>query len=289
MSENNLNLPTCKSCDNKNPPDGICPFKKASDGLLIRCVGAWSKAKHYYFKKYIDTFATAMRLKWQNQLYYIDLFTGPGKCLTREKEEEIDGSPLIALNAPYPFARYFFVDLNETTLGVLSERCKNYPYFNRVKFIHDDCNIAIDEIIADIPQKSLSLAFIDPAGLQFKFSTLKKLAQRRVDLIITFPEGMAIRRNFKQFLKKVHSLLDDMVGDREWRQFMTGKEIIKYYRDKLSSLGYREVKLGEEIPIRSIEKNLPLYCLLFASKHPLGHKFWQDISKIDHTGQRKLF
>jgi len=180
-----------------------------------------------------------MRLKWQNQLYYIDLFTGPGKCLTREKEEEIDGSPLIALNAPYPFTRSFFVDLNETVLGALSERCKNHPYFNRVKFIHDDCNIAIDEIIADIPQKSLSLAFIDPTGLHFKFTTLKKLAQRRVDLIVTFPEGMAINRNISQFLQESHCPLDDMIGDRGWRQFHTGKEIIQYYRSKLVSLGYK--------------------------------------------------
>jgi len=280
----------CKGCDySKNAPDGICSLKTAADGLLIRCVGGWSKAKHYYFKKYIDTFVTSMRKKWNGQLYYIDLFTGPGKCRTRETEEEIDGSPMIALNAPYPFAGYFFVDLNKNALDALSQRCINHQNYGKITFINGDCNLVIDNIINAIPQWSLSLAFIDPTGLDFKFTTLQKLAQRKVDLIITFPEGMAINRNINKFLKEEHSPLDDVVGDKGWRQFKTGKEIIGYYRNNLASVGYQEVKLGDEIPVRSIAKNLPLYCLLFASKHKLGHRFWQDISKIDHTGQRKLF
>lgn len=280
----------CKNCNYlKNAPGGICSLRKAADGLLVRCVGGWSKAKHYYLKRYIDTFTTSMRLKWNGQLYYIDLFTGPGKCITRETEEEIDGSPLLALNAPYPFAGYFFVDLNKTVLDTLSQRCKNHQYYNRIKFIHGDCNIVANSIINSIPTRSLSLAFIDPTGLHFRFPTLQKLAQRKVDLIINFPEGMAIKRNIKKFLEESHSPLDDVIGDNGWRQFETGKEIIEYYRNKLVSLGYQEVKLGEEIPIRSITKNLPLYCLLFACKHPLGHKFWQEISKIDHRGQRRLF
>lgn len=285
-----MDLPKCKNCDHEsNAKDGICSLKKASDGLLLRCVGDWSKAKHYYLERYINAFTTSMRIKWYGQLYYIDLFTGPGKCVIRETEDEIDGSPMIALNAPFPFAGYYFVELNEEVFNALSVRCKKHANYNRVKLFHGDCNSVIDDIISDIPPRSLSLAFVDPTGLQFKFSTLKKLAQRKVDLIITFPEGMAIKRNFQKFLEQSKSLLDDAVGDNGWRQFNTGKEIIEYYRKKLGSLEYQEVKLGEEILIRSSTKKLPLYCLLFASKHQLGHKFWQAIGKIDHTGQRRLF
>lgn len=285
-----MTLQKCKNCNyHKNAPEGVCSLKKGGDGLLVRCVGGWSREKHYYLKRYIYTFTTSMMKKWHGQLYYIDLFTGPGKCITRDTEEEIDGSPLIALNALHPFAKYFFVDLDKTVIDILSQRCKNHPYYNRVKLIQGDSNLIIDSIINNIPIRSLSLAFIDPTGLHFKFSTLKKLSQRKVDLIITFPDSMAIKRNIDKFLKEEYSPLDDVIGDREWRQFKTGKEIIKYYRENLALLGYQEVKLGEEIPIRSIAKNLPLYCLLFASKHSLGHKFWKEISKIEYSGQRKLF
>ena len=283
-----MGLLKCKNCDHEsNAKDGICSVKKASDGLLLRCVGVWSKAKHYYLTKYINTFTTSMRKKWGGQLYYIDLFAGPGRCLTRDTEEEIDGSPLVALNAPYPFAGYFFAELNEEVLDVLTERCKNHLNYNRVKFYSGDCNLVIDDIMNNIPKRSLSLAFVDPTGLHFKFSTLQKLAQRKVDLIITFPEG-SIKRNIKKFMIEPHSPLDDVIGDSGWRQFNTGREIIEYYRKKLASLSYQEVKLGEEIAIRSTDKNLPLYFLLFASKNPLGHKFWQEITKIDHVGQRRF-
>lgn len=285
-----MDLPKCKNCDYlRNAPEGICLVKPASDGLPLRCVGGWSKAKHYYLKRYIDTFTTGMRLKWKGQLYYLDLFAGPGKCRIRETEEEIDGSPLLALNSVFPFAGYFFVELEREVLNCLSKRCKSHKVHEKINFIQGDCNEKINEIINDIPSRSLSLAFIDPTGLHFKFSTLQELAKRKVDLIITFPEGMAIKRNLKKFLEQEHSLLDNVIGDREWRQFKTGREIIGYFRKKLETLEYQEVKLGDEIPIRSTIKNLPLYCLLFASKHPVGYKFWKEVGKIEYTGQRRLF
>jgi len=245
------------------------------------------KAKHYYLTRYIDTFTTSMRKKWHGELYYIDLFAGPGRCLIRDKEEEIDGSPLIALNAPYAFAGYFFVELNGEALDVLLQRCESHPNYNRVKFYSGDCNSVIDDIMDNIPIRSLCLAFVDPTGLHFKFSTLEKLAQRRVDLIITFPEG-SIKRNIKKFMAEPHSPLDDVIGDSGWRQFNTGREMIEYYRRKLASLSYQEVKLGDEIAIRSTDKNLPLYFLLFASKHRLGHWFWEQITRIDHRRQRRF-
>jgi three-Cys-motif partner protein len=283
-------LQKCTNCDYfSNAPDGICSLRPASDGLPLRCVGGWSKAKHYYLRRYIYAFTTGMRLKWHNQLYYIDLFAGPGKCRARETEEEIEGSPLLALNTQFPFAGYFFVELNREILNILSERCKRHQLYEKIQFIEGDCNEKIDEVTSKIPLRSLSLAFIDPTGLHFKLSTIEKLATRKVDLIITFPEGMAVNRNIKKFIEEENCPLDEVMGDSRWRQFKTGKEIIKYYREKLQSLGYREVKLGDEVPIRSISKKLPLYCLLFASKHPLGYKFWKNIGKIEHTGQRRLF
>lgn len=285
-----MDLPSCKNCDYvQNAPDGVCSLKLASDGLPLRCVGGWSKAKHYYLRRYIYAFTTGMRLKWHGQLYYIDLFTGPGKCRVRETEEEIDGSPLLALNGPFPFAGYFFVEIDREILDILSERCKSHRLYKRIHFLEGDCNEKIDEIISQIPLRSLSLAFVDPTGLHFKFSTLQKLATRKVDLIVTFPEGMAINRNIKKFLEEESCPLDEVMGDRGWRQFKTGKGILKDYRKKLQSLGYEEVKLGDEIVIRSITKKLPLYCLLFASKHLLGYEFWKNIGKIEYTGQRELF
>jgi three-Cys-motif partner protein len=297
----NLYVQKCKGCDSdRNAPDGICTLRPASDGLPLRCVGGWSKAKYYYLKNYIDAFATATRLKWHGKIYYIDLFAGPGKSRVRDTEEEIDASPLLALNSPFPFANYFFVDLDREVLSVLSERCRSHALYGSIRFIAGDCNKIIDEIISEIPLRSLSLAFIDPTGVHFNFPTVQKLATRKIDLIVTFPQGMAINRNIKKFLTEKHSPLDEWIGDEEWRELYykklkerrdetVEKGIIGYYGRKLEALGYQEVKMGDEVLVRSTRKRLPLYCLLFACKHPLGHKLWREIGKIEHTGQRRFY
>ncbi len=113
---------------------------------------------------------------------------------------------------------------------------------------------------------------------------------------------MDIKRNLSKFIKQSHSILDDYIADKGWRQILRNdikginqltsthieKNLIGYYRKNLSRLGYKEIKSGDEILIRSRQKNLPLYYLLFASKHPLGHTFWNNISKISPSGQIKL-
>jgi len=260
----------------------------ASDGLPARSVGPWSEEKLFYLEKYINIFSKSMRKRWEGELYFIDLFAGPGRCIVKGIDKEIDGSPLIALKSPFPFARYFFVEQNEETYEALFQRYKSHSCAERVISIQGDCNIHIDDIVRQIPARSLSLAFIDPTGLDFWYTSLQKLAKRKVDLIITFPDSMATGRNFSRLLRsKQPNLLDKVIGDSAWRSCSSAEDVTRYYCEKLISLGYKEIKLGNEIFIRS-DRNLPLYCILFACKHPLGYSFWEAIKKIEFDGQRRL-
>jgi spore photoproduct lyase len=294
----------CRGCNYKNNVSkGICKIENASDGLPIRCVGLWSKDKYFYLKRYFEIFTTGMKERWRGELYYIDLFAGCGKCRVRETCEEIDGSALVSLSVKYPFKKYIMVELDPDVVDALKKRVEKTPYKERVKIIPGDCNEEVEKIIAEIPERSLSLAVVDPTGLHIGFKTLEKLTKdRKIDLVITFPEGMDIKRNLSKYIKQSHSILDNYIGDEGWRRpfqqdikdinRLTSthieKSLIGYYRDNLGKLGYKEIRSGDEILIRSSKKNLPLYYLLFASKHPLGHAFWNKISKISPTGQMKL-
>ncbi len=82
-----------------------------NDGWWNREVGEWSKDKFHFLARYLDAFTTAMRGKW-DALHYIDLFSGPGKCQIRGTNEVIDGSPLIAAKARFPFSQIHLCDLN---------------------------------------------------------------------------------------------------------------------------------------------------------------------------------
>lgn len=293
----------CKGCDySKKAINGICAVRKGIDGFDVRCVGRWAQDKYFYLGRYIDLFSTSMKDKWHGNLYYVDLFSGCGRCRIRTSGEEIDGSALLSLKVKYPFKKYFFIDKNPEALDSLKQRISSLPLAERVDLIQGDCNERVSEILRKIPaQNTLCLTIIDPTGLHIKFDTIKRLTEdRRVDLVITFPEGMAIKRNLERFLAQSHSVLDNFMGGREWRRMFTidkliklkvyerKKRFIELYRQKLKSIGYKETKSSDDILIRSSEKRLPLYYLLFASKHPLGHKFWSIVGEIEPGGQQRL-
>ena len=289
----------CSGCEHdKLAPDGICNQMLGADGGVVRCVGEWSLEKHYYLRRYIDIFTTSMRRKWQ--LCYLDFFAGPGLCRVRETCAEIEASPLIALSAKYPFRKYIFIDQDPTVCEILKARasraCKEREFDpDCTSVILGDCNALTQQIGNLIPQKSLSLCFLDPTGLQLRFSTLSNLARgsRKIDLIINFPIGMALKRNIDQFYSTKSPTMSEFWGDDSWRdiyeslpkkatdeRFVTS--FIQGYRNRLATLGYQEVKLGSEIGIKHY------YYLLFASKNPLGQKFWREISITDRHGQRRL-
>jgi len=66
------------------------------------------------------------------------------------------------------------------------------------------------------------------------------------------------------------------------------RELMDYYQDKLKTLGYADIASPEPL-LKTSQTKAPLYRLIFASKHKLGHKFWKPGTQIDINGQRKLF
>jgi three-Cys-motif partner protein len=268
-----------------------------SDGLLVRDSGVWTKEKLYYFEHYLHIFSVGMHKKWPDKLYYVDLFAGPGRCLIRETQEEIDGSPLIALK--YDFEKYFFLEADSECYAALKARVKARApeKLKKVKLIFGDCNEQIDEVRPPQPP-SLGLAFVDPTGIsQISFDTIQKLtSKRKIDLLINFPEGMGVRMNLHQYTQKEGTALDNFMGSNRWRQrFQQNlvsfdqacREIANEYLENLRSLGYLVVD-GSQIPVRTDRETL-LYYLLFASKDPKGNEFWRKIGVIDPHGQRSLF
>lgn len=271
------------------------PVTIGSDGLPVRDSGIWAKEKLYYLERYLDIFSVGMLQRWHGKIYYVDLFAGPGQCLIAETGEEFDGSPLRALK--FHFAKYFFFESDPACFEALETRIRARApeKLRNIELIRNDCNKQIDRVKP--LTGALGLVFVDPTGISpIAFETIRKLtANRKIDLIINFHEGMGIRMNIHQYSKKEQSALKQFVGsDRSIKQFRTApssidqvcREITNEYRDNLRGLGYQVVD-GDQIPIKT-EKNALLYYLLFASKDPRGNDFWRKISLIDPHGQRRL-
>ena len=87
----------------------------ASDGLPALLVSDHVREKEFAIERMIAIFNNGMQRKW-NRRYYIDLFAGPGKCLIRESQEEVEGSPILAAKSKVKFTDYFLSDIDSECL-----------------------------------------------------------------------------------------------------------------------------------------------------------------------------
>jgi three-Cys-motif partner protein len=277
------------------------------DGLRLRPSGAWAAEKLDYLQRYIETFETSMRERWQER-NYIDLLAGPGKIVIRGKQEIFLGSPLLALTAHYPFTGYYFIDSDPQKNASLQTRCSASPLAGKIRIWTGDCNLLVDRVIQELKPRqsaSLNLGFLDPEGMELHWETVRKLASlRRMDLIINYPEGGLNRIMAKVFQSETSNAVDIFFGTQEWRLIYNRyqlkqlrglhRELIDLYKSRLVDLGYQEVKLGDQVGgdeplMRNTRRNAPLYRLIFASKNPLGDKFWHAITQRNRYGQMNLF
>ncbi len=256
-----------------------------------------------------------MRDKSWRQRNYIDLFSGPGKCIVRGTDECLLGSPLLALVTQYPFTDYYFSDLDQQNIDALCTRStKSSIPRDHIRCLTGDANEIVKNVVHEIEQvdkvflqgvgSCLNLAVLDPEGLELAWATVEALGKMRtMDLIIHYSQNGLTRNVDKYVDSNEDSVIDRFFGGRDWRDVYkktllrkgpsgVHRVLIDHYKSKLAKLGYvaindRQQTVAEPL-IRNTEKNAPLYRLIFASKHSLGNRIWNEVTKKDYYGQAKL-
>jgi len=262
-----------ESADRSPWADGLA----ASDGLPVRDSGPWIETKHGLLSHYAEMFATSMKYKWESRVY-LELFSGPGRCVIRGTGKEEVGSPLKVIN--HEFTQFIFTELNWPGAEALATRLEPFENSCLAEIWCGDCAEAIQHI--RIPARSLTFAFIDPTGIgHAPFSLIEALHQKtRCDLLINIQYGMGIKMNIHQYTPDAdeQSALTRFLGNDHWkkvpqhnpRDFFRG--VLDLYKERLDGLGFTFT--GREVLIKN-QKNTPLYLLLFASKHERGKEFWE--------------
>jgi len=259
-----------------------------SDGELAIEVGPWAKDKLYYISAYCHIFNTGMKAQWSTRTY-IDLFSGPGICVIEGTGEEVLGSPLVALKCKTPFTNYFFNDTKPQLIRALKSRTVPSD-LAKVEYFHKDCNAVVNDLLQLLPTDSLDFCFIDPFNWEIKFDSIRKLTEkRRMDLAITFHIG-----NIKRVADRPPKELIDFFPDPSWQaEYRKAREMRKsawrvlldVYENGLKDVGYKEIK---DYVLEKNRSNVPLYHLIFASKHPRGSDFWDKIASRSGTGQIRM-
>ena len=251
------------------------------DGLPIRDSGSWIATKHKLLTYYAHLFASGMKYKWASRVY-LELFSGPGRCLIRKTLKEDLGSPLKVIE--HEFTKFIFTEMSVPAAEALAKRLEPFNNAQATEIWCGDCAEAIQKI--QIPAGSLTFAFIDPTGIgHAPFALIETLHRKtKCDLLINIQHAMGIKMNIHQYTEDAdeQSALTKFLGNDSWKQlprhnprdFFRG--VLGLYKGQLDNLGFSYV--GQEVLI-STDQNSPLYLLLFASKHPKGKEFWDKAMK----------
>lgn len=265
----------------------------SDDGLYMSEVGRWSKRKYHFLANYLNMFSTGMKNKWPER-HYVNLFAGAGLARVREQGEILVGSPLIAARVRDPFTKLHLCEADARKFDALGQRIEHEKLPSPPQLVHGDANQCIDQIVNDIPRSgALTLVFADPYGLHFDFETVRMLADRRCDLIVLLADNMDALRNWATYYRdNPNSNLDRFMGEPGWRGMLEDSPTDKQasalrdrYCDRLKSVGFEH--FGWERVLN--DRNRDIYTLLYASRSPVGLKFWERASAIDEGGQRSLF
>lgn len=265
-------------------------------------VGGWAEEKYRLLGCYASLFATSMKHKW-DQRVYIDLFSGAGRARISGTSRVVDASPLVALGIDDPFDRYIFCDKDNDRMEALKSRVADRHPDTDVRYVHGDANGNVYRILQEMPPygpetKVLGFCFADPFRIRdLHFETIRQLSERYMDFLILLPTGFDLQRNEGIYLDESSSRVADFIGSEGWREgwiaaAKSGKRfgdfIAEVYCEQMKALSYFHGDLRDSERIRSTEKNLALYRLVFFSRHKLGKKFWNEARKYANP-QRTLF
>ncbi len=217
----------------------------------------------------------------------MDLFAGPGRGRVGRTGAIVDGSPLIAAqHTGAPFTKLICADLKDDNVRALEGRLTTLS--RPAAFFEGDCNVRIDEIVAEIPPHGLNVALLDPYGLSpLRFETIGKLASiKRMDIVLHFPT-MDIKRNFERNFNDETPYITQFLGTEEWKKKVQRPQdavhLIDLLRERLGAFGYTQ----DNIRSLEIKENGRIfYHLMFLTKQPLGNKIWESIARTDAKGQK---
>lgn len=277
----------------------ICTIASSlDDSLPIRCVGAWAQKKIYFIAQYFGIFAAGMHNKWK--LNYVEICSGPGKCIDRKNGYEFDGTALSVLK--HDSFRYlnkaFFFDYDQNVVSILNQRIRGLQITKAKAYVGDYLNADTirDVLRSQVTLDSLNLVVIDPTDCSVPFSCIESLKStvRNMDIIINVATGTDFNRN-------VNNILSDPIKysdvKEKYEAFLSNRGFFDSLKSDDSNYNKRMAFRGafmdslrrigfKYFEIKEVEN---YYDILFASESERGLDFWHKANKLTFDGQYSLF
>jgi three-Cys-motif partner protein len=155
----------------------------------------------------------------------------------------------------------------------------------------NDIPVYVKMLMPAWERQRYGIALIDPPGLDFSWEALGQLTlNERLDLLLLFAEDMDFQRNLGLYLDGPPGNKADRYFPYGWREVVWGSmpqegpALRRFYKEKMhDELGYTAIAELDKV-IRNSKKS-ELYKLIFASKHKLGLKIWDEVNGRDDDPQ----
>jgi three-Cys-motif partner protein len=258
--------------------------------LKLDQIGYWSEVKLDIIRDYAKAYSTILAAQDRPRLYhaYIDAFAGAGVHLSKTRDEEIPGSPQIAVATEPPFREYHFIDLDGTKVQNLRSLFQGR---SNVNIYEGDCNrILLEQVFPKVRYEDYrrGLCLLDPYGLHLDWEVIRTAGQMKAfDVFLNFP---IMDMNMNVFWKNPEGVdeadiarMNAFWGDESWRTAAYRKErglfddieeknanetVAEAFRERLRSVGGFS-NVPSPIPMRN-SLGATVYYLYFASQKPVA-------------------
>jgi three-Cys-motif partner protein len=283
--------------------DGLCTTIQSDvDGLPLRCVGEWGYDKIYRLVKYFGIFANGMSNSWSG-LNYVEICSGPGRCIRKNDGFEMDGTALAIVRSPqfHKLKKAIFIDASSRVVGILNKRISSYNASQIAEAVVGDYSDGegICANLKALQNRCLNLVFIDPTECDVPFDTIRRIVSQlqNTDLLINVAIGTDFNRNsvqaatdnaFNRVREKYERFLGlpgfcaraDVVELAKRADYDDlRRKFAETYKEQLNKMGYMYTDVR---PVKHF------YHLLFASKSERGLDFWLKSCAIAPDNQREL-
>ena len=270
--------------------------------------GDWTRIKLEVLQKYLTAYTTALK-NTSFQKIYIDAFAGTGyredsgneshalasifpDLADSEPQGLLDGSARIALQVEPRFDQYVFIEKNRKRCDELEKLRQEFPdKAGDIEVKWGEANAEIQALCRDRWASRRAVLFIDPYGMQVKWSTIEAIARTKaIDLWLLFPLGMGVGRLLKNtgdIPEDWCACLNEFLGTDEWydkfykiskQTNMFGYEIEHVEKATLESIGVyfndrlKQIFAGvaSKPGVLKNSVNNPLYLLCFAVSNERG-------------------
>jgi three-Cys-motif partner protein len=256
---------------------------------MPRQVGSWTQDKLKILEQYLPGYLGATTRA--RERIYVDAFAGPGLNRLRGRSLTIDGSPLIALDAcaqnGTKFDRLFFIERDPAIAAELRSVLNTRDQTQRASVIVGDVNEELPKLVAKLPPWSPIFVFLDPDGIEPRWTTIEAIAPWKTELLINFPLGMSINRNPDS--AKVTAYFGTDLWRKLWNSRRPGRAaaLLQLYKERLAELGYPYATDDDRLVKTSGGRRL--YYLVFVSKvHVAKTIMTWVLRQPDSAGQARM-